>query len=56
MSIKFSQRYGKIKIAFFGGASRGYSIYADNEEEAVNCLKHYYCMKHNKKKCPSCRK
>ncbi len=55
MAIKFEGRYNKVKITFSDGPSRAYSIYANNEEEAINSLKHYFMKKHNKKKCASCK-
>lgn len=55
MSIKFENKYNEVKITLSDGISRGYSIYADNEEEAINSLKHYFSIKHNKRKCASCK-
>lgn len=55
MAIEFSNAYNKVKITFRDGISRGYSIFAENQEEAVNSLKHYFAMKHNKRKCASCK-
>lgn len=55
MSIKLQRVYNKIKITLSDGISRGYSIYAENEEEAINSVKHYFGVKHNKRKCPSCK-
>ena len=37
---------------FFGSRV---SVFARNDEEAINCLKHYLMKKHNKRKCPSCK-
>jgi len=55
MSIRFEDVLNKVKITLSDGVGRGYSIFADTREEAVNSLKHYWLMKHNRRKCPSCR-
>lgn len=43
----------EIKVKFhFDGMNT--SIFAHSNEEAINILKHYLSMKHNKNKCPAC--
>lgn len=59
MSIKFQDYGNKIKITFSGsghGFGKGFSIYAKNPEQAVNSFKHYYGLKHNTRRCPSCKR
>lgn len=53
--ISFGRYGNQIKIKLSDGISRGYSIYANSEEEAINSLKHYFMKKHNKKRCASCK-
>jgi len=54
--ITIVEQYGEYKIKLSDGISRGCSIYAKNKEEVVNSVKHYFLMKHNQKKCASCKK
>lgn len=49
------EHYGEYKIRLSDGISRGYSIYAKDKEEVVNSVKHYFLMKHDQKKCASCK-
>lgn len=56
ITIHEEMKGNKYKVTFhgFGGGMKGYSK-TYREDELVNVVKHYFGMKHNKKKCPNCK-
>jgi len=52
MSFEVEHKGKGFWITFDGGFGED----ARNEDEVINALKHYFAKRHNRKKCPSCRK